>query len=108
MNAIVAAILSFMAWLFGQAVDVESAKAGAAVAAAASSMAEGTTPGPAPKPTPPKPDVCPDCKGTGWIVHGDGHRTPCPCGVEPKAPMRSRSASASPATVSPAEEIPWR
>ena len=31
---------------------------------------------------PSKPDgdgnVC-DCKGTGTITHGDGHKTPCPC-----------------------------
>lgn len=31
---------------------------------------------------PAKPDgdgnVC-DCKGTGTITHGDGHKTPCPC-----------------------------
>lgn len=31
--------------------------------------------------TPDNPDVnkCP-CKGTKYITHGDGHRTPCPCG----------------------------
>lgn len=27
----------------------------------------------------PKPDQC-DCGGKGFIIHGDGHRTPCPCG----------------------------
>lgn len=26
----------------------------------------------------PKPDRCERCKGTGYITHGDGHRTPCP------------------------------
>jgi hypothetical protein len=32
-----------------------------------------------PAPTPgPTPDKCGRCKGTGWITHGDGHRTPCP------------------------------
>ena len=35
---------------------------------------------PAPDPTPgPKPDeCCGECEN-GWITHGDGHRTPCPC-----------------------------
>lgn len=31
-----------------------------------------------PTPTPPGPAQCPRCHGTGWIKHGDGHRTPCP------------------------------
>jgi len=31
-----------------------------------------------PQPTPPSPYRCPRCKDTGWITHGDGHRTPCP------------------------------
>lgn len=84
MTQLIATIIAWLAWLIGPAVDVEAAKASAAVAAAASSMAEGGTPGPGPQPTPPAPDVCPDCKGTGWIVHGDGHRTPCPCGADPK------------------------
>ena len=30
-----------------------------------------------PVPTP-APTQCPDCKGTGFITHGDGHKTPCP------------------------------
>jgi len=25
----------------------------------------------------PDPDKC-VCKGSGWITHGDGHKTPCP------------------------------
>lgn len=34
----------------------------------------------APTPTPtPKPDNDCDCEGKGFIVHGDGHKTPCPC-----------------------------
>jgi len=24
------------------------------------------------------PEVCALCNGTGWITHGDGHKTPCP------------------------------
>ena len=27
----------------------------------------------------PNPENCP-CEGTGYIVHGDGHKTECPCG----------------------------
>ncbi len=31
------------------------------------------------EPTPvPTPGVCDECKGTGWITHGDGHKTECP------------------------------
>lgn len=29
--------------------------------------------------TPDLPEDCP-CKGSKYITHGDGHRTPCPCG----------------------------
>lgn len=32
---------------------------------------------PAPQPVP-TPEKCLRCKGTGWLTHGDGHRTPCP------------------------------
>ncbi|NLS96685.1 MAG: hypothetical protein GXX96_31500 [Planctomycetaceae bacterium] len=31
-----------------------------------------------PAPRPPQPYSCPRCQDTGWITHGDGHRTPCP------------------------------
>jgi hypothetical protein len=31
----------------------------------------------APSPAP-APAKCLRCRGTGWIEHGDGHRTPCP------------------------------
>jgi hypothetical protein len=104
--SLISQFLAWLAWLlFPVAVDVEAGKASAAVAIAASSMAEGASPGPRPTPPSPRPDVCPDCKGTGWIVHGDGHRTPCPCGITPNEP---RPASASPATASPAVEIPRR
>ncbi len=33
---------------------------------------------PQPEPEPPGPYDCPRCKDTGWITHGDGHRTACP------------------------------
>ncbi len=26
----------------------------------------------------PSPGKCDKCGGTGWITHGDGHKTPCP------------------------------
>lgn len=38
-------------------------------------------PGPAPAPVPkpePSPYKCPKCKDTKWIIHGDGHKSPCP------------------------------
>ena len=35
-------------------------------------------PAPEPKPSP-DGDCCKQCKGTGFITHGDGHKTPCPC-----------------------------
>jgi hypothetical protein len=34
---------------------------------------------PAPEPSPKPGECCKQCKGTGFITHGDGHRTPCPC-----------------------------
>lgn len=34
---------------------------------------------PAPAPAPEPEKCCDACKGTGYITHGDGHRTPCPC-----------------------------
>lgn len=33
-----------------------------------------------PKPKPPNPVEC-SCGGAKEIVHGDGHKTPCPCGA---------------------------
>lgn len=33
-----------------------------------------------PKPKPPSPVEC-TCGGAKEIVHGDGHKTPCPCGA---------------------------
>ena len=66
-------------------VDIEHAKSAAAVAAARASM-EVAQPSPQPKPdNKPKPKVCPDCNNTGWITHGDGHKTRCPCGIQPAA-----------------------
>lgn len=31
-----------------------------------------------PAPTPDEDDEVEGCDGSGWITHGDGHRTPCP------------------------------
>ena len=100
------AFLAWLAWLLAPVVtdDLEQARAAAAVSVAAASMVADDSPSPEPGPRPPKPDVCPDCKGTGWIVHGDGHRTPCPCGATPNL----GAASASPAPDSPAVDIPRR
>lgn len=40
---------------------------------------------PDPKPKPPEPNKCP-CNGTGYITHGDGHKTVCPvCNGKGKA-----------------------
>jgi hypothetical protein len=47
-----------------------------------------------PLPTP-TPDVCPQCGGTGWITHGDGHKTKCPCqdGAEPQGILGIKDAA---------------
>jgi len=41
-------------------------------------LATMTDDAPLPWPHPPTPYDCPRCRDTGWITHGDGHRTPCP------------------------------
>jgi len=78
-------LLLWLASFFAVAVpvNVEHAKSAAAVAAARASM-EAASPAPQPEPKP-KPKVCPQCNNTGWITHGDGHRTRCPCGIQPAA-----------------------
>ena len=78
-------LLLWLASLFAVAVpvNVEHAKSAAAVAAARASM-EVARPSPQPEPKP-KPKVCPQCNNTGWITHGDGHKTRCPCGIQPAA-----------------------
>jgi len=57
-------------------IDVEAPRASAAVSAAYAATAFEKAPEPQPEP---KPECCPDCGGRGYIVHGDGHRTACPC-----------------------------
>lgn len=86
-------LLALLTWLAADpaVIDAERPKAAAAVAAARASMADQAPAPPAP-PAPPKPgDCCGECKG-GWIVHGDGHRTPCPC----PAGCKCKRASALP------------
>lgn len=76
----------FLAWLTSLAADpsapeVAHPRAAAAVLVARASLtpAEASPTPPKPDPGPkPTPDKCATCQGTGWIVHGDGHRTPCP------------------------------
>jgi len=58
-------------------IDREAPRASAAVSAAYAATAQEKAP--QPQPEPPKPACCTDCGGRGYIVHGDGHRTACPC-----------------------------
>ena len=58
-------------------IDREAPRASAAVSAAYAATAVEKAPQPTPEP--PKPACCTDCGGRGYIVHGDGHRTACPC-----------------------------
>ena len=64
-------------------IDLEAPRASAAVSAAYAATAQEKAPEPAPEPPRPKPAVCVDCNGRGYIVHGDGHKTACPtCAVK--------------------------
>jgi hypothetical protein len=60
-------------------IDREAPRASAAVSAAYATTAPERAPEPTPEPPKPKPDCCTECGGRGYIVHGDGHRTACPC-----------------------------
>ena len=57
-------------------IDREPPRASAAVSAAYAVTAVEKAPEPKPEP---KPGCCTDCGGKGYITHGDGHRTACPC-----------------------------
>jgi hypothetical protein len=86
-------ITAFLVWLSADpvAVDLERPKAAAAVAAARASLAHDAAPPPAPAPPAPGPaKCCEDCGGRGYIVHGDGHRTACPCPAD--CPCKSQKA----------------
>lgn len=72
-----------LGWLAALSADptsmqVEAPRSAAAVLCARASMLNEVSPNPQPQPKP-KPECCGDCKGTGYITHGDGHKTPCPC-----------------------------
>jgi len=78
-------ILSVLAALSADPVQIdrEAPRASAAVSAAYATTAQGKAPEPTPEPPKPNPAVCVDCGGKGYIVHGDGHRTVCPtCAVK--------------------------
>lgn len=89
-------LLTLLVWLSAHphAIDREAPRAAGAVAVAYAQFATESAPQPAPSP---KPGCCDDCKGTGAIVHGDGHKTPCPC----PASCRCKASAASPAPVLP-------
>lgn len=90
----------WLAWLAAliapqeMAIDLEPPRAAAAVSFAAASMARDESPPPAPPPAPPEPDnkCCSECRGTGWVVQPDGHRTPCACPEACECKSRSRSS----------------
>jgi|LSQX01.3.fsa_nt_gb hypothetical protein len=72
------AILAFCVVLLGGCLPDDAAldlRDAVAVDLALATMSDRT---PQPRPEPPTPYNCPRCKDTGWITHGDGHRTPCP------------------------------
>jgi hypothetical protein len=77
-------------------IDQEAPRASAAVSVAYAATAPDKAPEPKPEP---KPGCCTDCGGRGYIVHGDGHRTPCPCpaSCKCKAPTGALSTPVSPA-----------
>lgn len=74
-------------------IDLEAPRASAAVAAAYATTAVEKAPEPQPEP---KPGCCTDCGGKGYIVHGDGHRTACPCPASCKC-KNPTGASSTPA-----------
>ncbi len=95
-------ILWVLTWLSSDpaSFDREAGRAAAAVTAARASMAvEAPAPTP-PGPKPPKPEKCTECNGTGWIVHGDGHRTKCPCGATGCSTCPVPGASSTPGSPS--------
>ena len=106
--------IAFLASLAAEpaAIDQEQPRAAAAVAVAYAGFA---VEAPAPSPTPTPGKCCSDCGGKGYIVHGDGHRTPCPC--PPSCPCKKGTAcpdgkcgvpGVSPATASPAKPLSGR
>lgn len=90
----------FLTWLAADPADIgrESARAAASIASARATMAVDA----APEPTPPDGQCCAECRGTGVIVHGDGHRTPCPCPATCPCKAGRDMPAALPTTGSPA------
>jgi hypothetical protein len=90
-------LMAFLVWLSADphAVDREAPRAAGAVAVAYAQFATDAAPQPAPTP---KPSCCEDCGGKGSMVHGDGHKTPCPC----PPTCRCKAAGAALAPDSPA------
>lgn len=78
-------------------IDREAPRASAAVSAAYATTAQEKAP--EPKPEPPKPACCTECGGRGYIVHGDGHRTACPC------PASCKCKSTPGASLTPASSV---
>lgn len=99
MDALYRWIVSLLVWLSADphAIDREAPRAAGAVAVAYAGFAVDQAPQPQPEPGP-KPECCSDCKGTGYITHGDGHRTPCPC----PATCRCKAAGATLTPAAPA------
>jgi|GEM_PF-2606518 len=97
------AIVAFLVWLSSDpaAIDREAPRASAAVAVAYAAFAPETAPAPAPEP---RPGCCSDCGGKGYIVHGDGHRTPCPCPASCQCKRPSGAALAPAGRTAPAGE----
>jgi len=79
-------------------IDREAPRASAAVSASYATTAPERAPEPTPEPPKPKPAVCADCGGRGYIVHGDGHRTTCPtCGGKATGASLTPDAPTTPA-----------
>jgi len=103
-------ILWVLTWLSSDpaTLDREAGRAAAAVTAARATMVVEAPPAPTPPGPKPTPGKCTECNGTGWIVHGDGHRTKCPCGAAGCNDGRCPIPSASPMQASPARPIGGR
>lgn len=81
MNILWRWFVAFLVWLSADPVevDLEHPRAAAAVSAARASMETDAAPVPPAPPGPTPGKCCGECNGKGVIIHGDGHRTPCPC-----------------------------
>jgi len=80
-------------------IDQEAPRASAAVSVAYAAFAPERAPEPKPEP---KPGCCTDCGGRGYIVHGDGHRTACPCPASCKCKNPPGASSTSGQSTRPA------